>query len=193
MQDSETPSITVDGVSVPVLVRRNARARRYILRLRHDGQVTVTIPAFGSRREALSFLGRHHGWIERQHRRHRELAANRPPDDLVAVAKGEGAAKLAARAWEIARELGQLPARIAVRRHRSRWGSCSRRGWITLNWRLSLAPDWVRDYVIVHELMHLREHNHGQRYWALVEAAFPRRRDAEAWLRREGRALLKLD
>lgn len=59
-----------------------------------------------------------------------------------------------------------------------------------LNWRLSLAPEWVADYVILHELMHLKEHNHGARYWSLVEAACPQRADAEDWLKREGPILL---
>jgi predicted metal-dependent hydrolase len=72
--------------------------------------------------------------------------------------------------------------RVVVRNQRSRWGSCSPRRTISLNWRLIQTPEWVQDYLIIHELMHLREMNHSPRYWRLVKAAFPDYPKAEAWL-----------
>ncbi len=69
---------------------------------------------------------------------------------------------------------------------RSRWGSCSSTGTISLNWRLVQTPDAVRDYIIHHELMHLREMNHSARFWARVEEVCPAWRDAERWLKRNG-------
>ena len=73
--------------------------------------------------------------------------------------------------------------RVTIRNQRSRWGSCSRRGTISLNWRLVQMPDAVRDYVIWHELMHLRQMNHSQRFWREVEAICPDYRKAKAWVR----------
>lgn len=73
--------------------------------------------------------------------------------------------------------------RVAVRNQRTRWGSCSRRGTISLNWRLIQTPAFVRDYVIVHELMHLREMNHSSRFWKEVGRVFPDCRQAEQWLK----------
>jgi predicted metal-dependent hydrolase len=58
-----------------------------------------------------------------------------------------------------------------------------------LNWRLVQAPTAVRDYVILHELMHLREMNHSRRYWKLVAEAYPDYRVCEVWLRKHGYAL----
>lgn len=72
---------------------------------------------------------------------------------------------------------------VTVRNQSSRWGSCSTRGTISLNWRLIQAPVSVRDYIILHELMHLREMNHSPRYWKLVEEACPDYREAERWLK----------
>src|SRR5579872_2240315 len=63
--------------------------------------------------------------------------------------------------------------RVSVRDQRSRWGSCSSMGVVSLNWRLVQMPDFVRDYIIVHELMHLRQMNHSARFWRLVNEAFP--------------------
>jgi hypothetical protein len=73
--------------------------------------------------------------------------------------------------------------RVVVRNQRTRWGSCSRRGTLSLNWRLVQAPVFVRDYIILHELMHLREMNHSARFWRLVEAACPDYAMAERWLK----------
>jgi predicted metal-dependent hydrolase len=80
--------------------------------------------------------------------------------------------------------------RITVRNQRSRWGSCSRRGTISLNWRLIQTPAFVRDYLILHELMHLRQMNHSARFWREVEAVCPGYVQAEHWLKKHSRLLL---
>lgn len=82
-----------------------------------------------------------------------------------------------------------LVRKVTVRNQSSRWGSCSPRGTISLNWRLVQMPPEVRDYIIIHELMHLREMNHSARYWTLVEQACPAYREAEAWIKRNGARL----
>ena len=79
---------------------------------------------------------------------------------------------------------------IQIRDQRTRWGSCSPRGTLTFNWRLVLAPHAVLDYVVVHELCHLREANHGPGFWRLVEQARPGYKVPRAWLRRHGHELL---
>lgn len=80
-------------------------------------------------------------------------------------------------------------ARVTVRSQRSRWGSCSREGNIALNWRLLQMPTRVCEYVLLHELMHLREANHSPRFWAEVAAVCPEYATARAWLRSEGLVL----
>jgi hypothetical protein len=94
--------------------------------------------------------------------------------------------EMPARAWELAAETGSEIKRVVIRNQRSRWGSCSARGTISLNWRLIQAPDFVRDYIIYHELAHLREMNHSARFWVRVETLCPAWRAAERWLKREG-------
>lgn len=94
--------------------------------------------------------------------------------------------ELPARAWELAAQTGMGVRRVSVRDQRTRWGSCTAKGSISLNWRLILAPEFVRDYIIHHELMHLKEMNHSPRFWARVEEAFPSWREAEGWIKRSG-------
>ncbi len=94
--------------------------------------------------------------------------------------------ELPARAWELAAQTRMSVTRVCVRDQRSRWGSCTAAGVISLNWRLILTPALVRDYIILHELMHLREMNHSARFWACVEEVCPAWREAEAWIKRNG-------
>jgi predicted metal-dependent hydrolase len=93
------------------------------------------------------------------------------------------------RALQYAAQLGVTPARIALRDTASRWGSCSAARAISFSWRLIFAPDVVRDYVVAHEVAHLKEMNHGPHFWTLVEKLHPQYREAQDWLRLHGRSL----
>jgi len=92
--------------------------------------------------------------------------------------------ELPPRTRELAQVHGIFINRVIVRAQKTRWGSCSARGTISLNWRLIQAPASVSDYLIIHELMHRREMNHSSRYWKQVENACPDYRQAELWLKR---------
>lgn len=86
--------------------------------------------------------------------------------------------------------LHRLPVRrTTVRNQRSRWGSCSRRGTISLNWRLIQTPLHVQDYIVLHELCHLREMNHSARFWREVERLCPGFEAAEQWLKQHSSLL----
>jgi predicted metal-dependent hydrolase len=84
--------------------------------------------------------------------------------------------------WHASR-LGVSPGRLTIRDQTSRWGSCSTTGALSFSWRLVLAPPAVLDYVAAHEVAHLREMNHGPRFWALVRRSCPDMEDAKRWLR----------
>lgn len=216
--------LQIGAQTVPLLVVRNPRARRYLLRLRPDGAARVTIPRGGSQAEALAFLERNRGWLaeqlQKQQARPRhpatwnlgsEIWFRGEPVRIELVAPGktsfgaeilavkDGAADLRPAIEKYLRRLAarELPPRvrefaaqhqftvqrITVRNQKSRWGSCSRRGTISLNWRLIQTPDFVRDYIILHELAHLRHMNHSGRFWAEVERLCPDYSVAERWLK----------
>lgn len=90
---------------------------------------------------------------------------------------------LPARVHRWAPMVGCAPSRIHIRNQATRWGSCSSSGTLSLNLQLMRFPDWVRDYVVVHELAHLVHPNHGPDFWALVARTFPSHREARALLR----------
>ncbi|PYR77959.1 MAG: metal-dependent hydrolase [Acidobacteria bacterium] len=171
--------------SEPYFVRHR-RARRYVLRVDPDGRVRVTIPRGGSRREAEEFAQRHEKWIARQRAR---VPQQRSPVEHGPALRDRARRELPPRLLALAAQHGLAVSRISIRNQRSRWGSCGRDGHICLNWRLVLMPPSVSDYILVHELMHLRRMDHSPSYWRLVEAACPDYRSARAWLRRHGPSL----
>lgn len=97
--------------------------------------------------------------------------------------------ELRQRAEAVAARMQARTGPIRLTGARTRWGSCSPRGAIRLNWRLVLAPEKVIEYVIVHELAHLDHLDHSRRFWARVEKAMPDHRDAVQWLRQHGHEL----
>lgn len=97
--------------------------------------------------------------------------------------------ELPPRVLELAAKHQVAVSRVSVRNQKSRWGSCSRRGTISLNWRLIQTPPQVRDYIILHELMHRREMNHSARFWREVETVCPDFNLAERWLKQNASLL----
>ncbi|HEY5046982.1 MAG TPA: SprT family zinc-dependent metalloprotease [Rhizomicrobium sp.] len=113
---------------------------------------------------------------------HREHVPRRTLDFL----KREARKALEARALAFANQLGVSPKRITVRDTASRWGSCSTTRALSFSWRLILAPSFVLDYVVAHEVAHLRQMNHGARFWDLVRELVGDVEKPQAWLSRNG-------
>jgi predicted metal-dependent hydrolase len=171
---------------------RHPRARQYVLRVTDDGTVRVTIPRWGSKREAAAFAARQQAWIEKQQRRveaqhlvraEEERCGERPSAIELRARRDRAKRELPVRLLELAAEHKLTVTRVSIRNQRWRWGSCSRSGHICLNWRLVQMPAPVRDYVLIHELMHLKRMDHSPRFWKLVAAACPEYKKARAWLR----------
>lgn len=221
-------TVEVNAQPLPVIYRRHARARNYVLRLCANKTVVVTVPRAGTMKFARDFVASRKTWLEKQWR---VMEARKVPPQLLQpgmeiLFRGESVAlrveregldwrlrfggeaadlrepninlrptlekylhnlariELSARVWELAATHQLTVKRVTVRNQKSRWGSCSHNGTISLNWRLIQLPADVRDYIIIHELMHLRELNHSPRFWAEVEKAWPNYRAAEEWLKR---------
>jgi len=115
--------------------------------------------------------------------------ARRVPHRVEAWLREEAARAFADRAAEKAEMLGASFRRIVVRDPRTRWGSCSLNGDLSFSWRLVMAPAVVLDYVVAHEVAHLRVMNHSRRFWSLVEKLCDEVEASRRWLRTEGAAL----
>jgi predicted metal-dependent hydrolase len=186
MRQTALPFEPVPEASPPVAFVRHPAAKRYVIRVRQDGSVRVTIPRWGSKRQATAFYQSQQVWVaDQQVRAARERAGRRPPPapQLVLVLRRRAERELPLRLRELADGLGVRVRKVSIRNQRSRWGSCSRAGHICLNWRLVDMPPWVRDYVLIHELMHLKRMDHSPAFWKLVAAASPDWQRARRWLR----------
>lgn len=221
--------VSVVGIAAGAEFVRHRRARHYILRLRDDGGVRVTVPRGGSRADAERFLDERREWIARErHRRALDLAGRGGPwragtfiqlrgadvpievapagsrlrvsfaDQSLTVPAADASglrphverhlrrlasADLHVRLDELARAHGFAVAGVSIRNQRTRWGSCSPSGRISLNWRLIQLPLAVRDYVLLHELTHLRHLNHSTRFWRELARLCPHHAEARRWLR----------
>lgn len=119
-----------------------------------------------------------------------EVPHNKPMRPAIeAWYRREAARHAAARVAHFAPQVGRAVNRITIRAQRTRWGSCSSSGAISLNWRLMQAPPEIFDYVVVHELCHLLVPNHSPRFWAEVARVLPDWRSRRAELRQFGRSL----
>jgi predicted metal-dependent hydrolase len=84
---------------------------------------------------------------------------------------------------------GLSPRSITIKTYKARWGSCRTNGDIQYNWKLMLAPPEIIDYVIIHELCHLQQHNHSAVFWQLVHRHYPNFKTARLWLKKNGASL----
>ena len=171
-------------------VRPSPRARRWRLEAPWGEPARLTVPIGMSRIEVERLLVQELPWLEEQRRRQvAQLGLER-----LAVSESEariGARELiSALAEEEAKRIGVAYRRIQIGDQRSRWSACSSRGTLSFSWRLVLAPSEVLDYVVVHELCHLRVPNHSKKFWSLVERWRPGWRDQREWLREHGPELL---
>ena len=183
-------------------MRESARARR--LRVTVGGGVEAVVPLGVSDRQLDRFLDEVRPWIERQVlERAPRLGLDvpgvvwvglqpqlPPPGDMESWYRAEARRQIAVVVSREARRLGVRPGRLGIRDPRTRWGSCSAHGNLSFSWRLVIAPAEVLEYVVVHELCHLRELNHSKRFYRLLDEARPGWRSQSNWLRDFGQELL---
>ena len=105
--------------------------------------------------------------------------------------RGEARQRLGGLALAKAAGAGLRVRRVVVKDTRSRWGSCTADGTVMVSWRLLLAPVFVQDYVVGHEVAHLRHMNHSREFWALADALTVHRAAATAWLDAHGAGLMR--
>ena len=193
-----------DGVARLVIPRRGSRREAFLFLKRNESwllrryqQWQVRTASRTPWADGTGFLFRGESVTLRVEEHHATTVRLRFANEIVDVARGAeyrpailahlraiAEKELPPRTRELARVHGITISRVTIRGQKTRWGSCSARGTISLNWRLIHAPSSVQDYLIIHELMHRREMNHSARYWKLVATAFPEYEAAEKWLKR---------
>lgn len=128
-------------------------------------------------------------WIDRDAARPTIRVSGSPehaPRRVLDWLKREAKSRIDESVVEYAQLVGVRPKRVTIRDTSSRWGSCSSTRSLSFSWRLIMAPPFVLDYVVAHEVCHLREMNHGPRFWRLCESLVPNMDKPQAWLSDNG-------
>ena len=167
-----------DSSGRPIRIRRRRGLRNLRLVVAHDGQVTVTAPRLAPLALIRRFLVNQQAWITEAQIRFRD--AGHSPRLPVAMERERFLAYRESALALVREHLAVLSARqewcytaLTIRDQRTRWGSCSAKGALSFNYRLVFLPTHLVEYIVAHELCHLREHNHSHRFWTLLEAVLP--------------------
>jgi len=166
----ESEIINIEGIG-PVTLVRSPRARRIVISVRPRRGIRVSIPKRGTVKEALNFVRKKESWIKKHQAAIREYeerkkAAN---EAFLNIDKKEARKAIIRRLAELARQNSFSYSRVSVRNQRTRWGSCSGKNCISLNYKLVALPQDLFDYVIFHELVHTRIHDHSKKFWAELD------------------------
>ena len=174
-------------------LRENARAKRVSITVRPDGSVFVSKPRWASEREVEGFVARSAAWIARAKARFEGL----PKTSRIETSRKEYKRYKQAALDFVERRIRHFNAhyhlhyrKLFIRNQKSRWGSCSHIGNLAFNYRLLFLPQHLADYIIVHELCHLRHMNHSRAFWAAVAETIPDHLACRKELRKLERALL---
>ena len=167
MADSRT--IYVDGVGL-ILFERSIRAKRVIISVKPSKGVRVATPNRVSFKSALDFVILKKPWIQKHLVRIKRMESQRKAvNSSVIIDKIKAEKKLTNRLKQLAVQYGFTFNRVTIRNQKTRWGSCSHKNNISFNMKLVLLPDELVDYVILHELVHTRIHDHSKRFWAELD------------------------
>lgn len=162
--------INIDGIG-PVLFEKSRRAKRVIISVRISKGTRVAVPTRTSFKKALEFVYLKKEWIQRQsvkieqNDNRKKAFTNR----FLAIDKTDARKRLTDRLYHLAKEHEFTCNNVSIREQRTRWGSCSHKNNISLNLKLVLLPKELIDYVMLHELIHTRIHNHSQKFWAELD------------------------
>jgi len=167
MADSRTIHVDVIG---PILFERSKRARRIIISVKPSTGVRVAVPNRVSFKSALEFVNLKKHWIQKHLVRIKQMESQRQAmNSSVIIDTVMAKKKLTSRLHYLAEIHGFTYNKVSIRNQKTRWGSCSSKNNISLNMKLVLLPDGLVDYVLLHELVHTRVHDHSKRFWAELD------------------------
>jgi predicted metal-dependent hydrolase len=170
-------SIDLQDQIIEYKLRESRRARCLRITIYPGGELAATLPQGMNLERLEDFLRQKSDWILRK----MDLAKKRKSGLILPRASRKEYLTKKSEALAIAKKkikyFGELynlmPKRLCIRNQKTRWGSCSQKGNINFNYRLVHLPEKFLDYVVVHELCHLKEFNHSERFWNLVAVAIP--------------------
>ena len=173
-------TITIDNLG-PIIFVSSSRAQRINISVKAAGGIRVAIPKRASLKDAQQFVLSKQAWIEKQLIRLKKVQdeAHKFSEKVKGLDINEAANQITSRLQELAQEHNFSYNRLTIRNQKTRWGSCSAQNNLSLNIKLALLPDELRDLVLVHELIHTKIKNHGPQFWQKLEEIYPQARELD--------------
>lgn len=174
-------------------LRKSKRAKYFRLAVYPDGRVVLTAPARAAVSVIEQFFHERSEWLRGKLdwlRTHPSRAKRVSSPEEYTAHRESALALVETRVAHFNHAYGFVIKSLRIRNQKTRWGSCSSRGNISINYRIVFLPPALQDYLVVHELCHLRELNHSSRFWALVGQTLPDYRERKRELRRYDLSLL---
>lgn len=148
------------------------------------GIVRVTVPEHASQSAVDRFLAKYSQWIARAREKTQDMTVIAARKALIATYKKQAESIAKDRVAHYAKRYGVSYGSITIRAQKSRWGSCSRKGDLSFNYKIASLPVEMQDYIIVHEVCHLLQFNHSRAFWDQVAREIPNHRALRQELRR---------
>ena len=172
-----------------------SRRRTISVEITEDLEVLVRAPKWVPKYEIEAFVNRNTDWIMKhmakvRRRKEEERKADPISPQELEMLRIEARYVIPGKVRHFADLLGVTYGRVSIRNQKTLWGSCTAKGNISFNCLLMKTPEHIQDYVIVHELCHIKELNHSPAFWKYVEAIIPDYRKCRKWLKEEGAVLI---
>jgi len=179
--------LIIQDKRIEYTIKKNNRAKRLSLSVGGNGQVNVTVPRLITIKMAETFVQQKAYWIIKTIEKIKQNTIpleerNKNINYNLYKLKAEGLIKKRIRYYN--QFYGYVYNRISIKQHKSRWGSCSSQRNLNFNYRIIFLPPELADYIVVHELCHLKEMNHSPRFWRLVAQIIPNYKEHEKVLKR---------
>ncbi len=172
-----------------------SKRKSYSLQIK-DGELIVKTPLHTSDKEIEELIKKHEKWIKTALAKEKSLSEKAEnqgslTDSDIKMLAEKAKTVIPPKVAFYANKIGVKYGRITIRNQTTRWGSCSSKGNLNFNCLLMLCPDQVIDSVVVHELCHIKEMNHSEKFYAEVRRAFPEYDKWNRWLKDNGGVLIK--
>lgn len=181
--------ITLHNREVAYTLKRSKRAKRMRLTVYCSGDFVVTAPNHLQDLKIDQYIVYKSRWVLEKVDFYTDLLKNQPKvyadmDNKAIQAKASELVQKKVKKYN--RKLGFKFSAINIKDQKTCWGSCSKKKNLNFNWRIVLLPDHLADYIVVHELCHLKEFNHSRKYWNLVQSILPKYQESSAELKKNG-------
>jgi predicted metal-dependent hydrolase len=179
--------IILDGIQVTYTIQISTRAKRIRLAMRADTGLVVIIPARMPIHNAEQFIREKARWIIKTlnfFRTKKVILSPKERGASISKAQEQARVFITERVEDFSKRYNFSYNRIFIKSHKRRWGSCSAKKNLNFNYRLLFLPQKLADYIVVHELCHLKEMNHSKKFWQLVETIVPNHKNLQKELRK---------